>query len=143
MLGSFPAAGPLASPGLHLLRVGHLGRDGCRPATGPFRPGRPARPRPITGRVRGSRPGRYWTWRGLAPVLAAAADLAAGPNRAYTGVSDDELIGVLTAWQRTDAWAAAGWLSAAAELIRALSGHRACPCGACRGPATVGQVLRG
>jgi hypothetical protein len=44
--------------------------------------------------------------------------LAAGPNRAYPGVSDDELIGVLTAWQRTESWAAAGRLSAAAELIR-------------------------
>jgi hypothetical protein len=52
------------------------------------------------------------------PVLAAAADVAAGPTRAYTGVSDDELVGVLTAWQRTESWAAAGRLSAAAELIR-------------------------
>jgi len=52
------------------------------------------------------------------PVLAAAADVAAGPGRAYTGVSDDELVGVLTAWQRTESWAAAGRLSAAAELIR-------------------------
>ena len=52
------------------------------------------------------------------PVLAAAADVAAGPSRAYTGVSDDELVGVLTAWQRTESWAAAGRLSAAAELIR-------------------------
>jgi hypothetical protein len=51
-------------------------------------------------------------------VLAAAADVAAGPTRAYTGVSDDELVGVLTAWQRTESWAAAGRLSAAAELIR-------------------------
>ena len=52
------------------------------------------------------------------PVLATAADVAAGPSRAYTGVSDDELVGVLTAWQRTESWAAAGRLSAAAELIR-------------------------
>ena len=52
------------------------------------------------------------------PVLATAADVAAGPSRTYTGVSDDELIGVLTAWQRTESWAAAGRLSAAAELIR-------------------------
>jgi hypothetical protein len=52
------------------------------------------------------------------PALAAAADTAAGPDRAYAGVSDDELIGVLTAWQRTESWAAAGRLSAAAELAR-------------------------
>ena len=68
------------------------------------------------------------------PVLAAAADVAAGPNRAYTGVSDDELVGVLTAWQRTESWAAAGRLSAAAELIRrrpatgrARAGHAGVP----------------
>ena len=52
------------------------------------------------------------------PVLATAADVAAGPSRGYAGVSDDELVGVLTAWQRTESWAAAGRLSAAAELIR-------------------------
>ena len=68
------------------------------------------------------------------PALAAAADLAGGPDRAYTGVSDDELIGVLTAWQRTESWAAAGRLSAAAELIRrrpatgrARAGHAGVP----------------
>ena len=52
------------------------------------------------------------------PGLAGAADAAAGPDRGYAGVSDDELVGVLTAWQRTESWAAAGRLSAAAELIR-------------------------
>ena len=68
------------------------------------------------------------------PVLAAAADVAAGPGRAYTGVSDDELVGVLTAWQRTESWAAAGRLSAAAELVRrrpatgrARAGHAGVP----------------
>ena len=68
------------------------------------------------------------------PVLAAAADVAAGPSRAYTGVSDDELVGILTAWQRTESWAAAGRLSAAAELIRrrpatgrARAGHAGVP----------------
>ncbi len=68
------------------------------------------------------------------PVLAAAADVAAGPRHAYTGVSDDELVGILTAWQRTESWAAAGRLSAAAELIRrrpatgrARAGHAGVP----------------
>ena len=67
-------------------------------------------------------------------MLAAAADVAAGPSRAYTGVSDDELVGILTAWQRTESWAAAGRLSAAAELIRrrpatgrARAGHAGVP----------------
>ena len=50
--------------------------------------------------------------------MAGAADTAAGPDRGYAGVGDDELIGVLTAWQRTESWAAAGRLSAAAELAR-------------------------
>ena len=68
------------------------------------------------------------------PVLAAAADVAAGPSRGYAGVSDDELVGVLMAWQRTESWAAAGRLSAAAELVRrrpatgrARAGHAGVP----------------
>ena len=68
------------------------------------------------------------------PALAGAADTAAGPGRGYAGVSDDELIGVLTAWQRTESWAAAGRLSAAAELVRrrpatgrARAGHTGVP----------------
>ncbi len=52
------------------------------------------------------------------PTLAGAADTAAGPDRGYAGISDEELIGVLTAWQRTESWAAAGGLSATAELAR-------------------------
>ena len=117
MLGSSPAAGPLTSPGLHRLPVGRPGPDGRRPGTLLLRPRPgpgPSDNRPGVGFASGemldsARPG---------PVLAAAADVAAGPSRAYTGVSDDELVGVLTAWQRTESWAAAGRLSAAAELIR-------------------------
>ena len=75
MLGSFPAAGPLASPGLHLLRVGQLGPDGCRPGTRLFQAGAPgAAPsdnRPGAGFASGevldvARPG---------PALAAAAGI--------------------------------------------------------------------
>ena len=66
MLGSSPAAGPLAGPGLHRLRVDHLGPDGRRPGTLLFGPARPGRDRPMTGRVRGSRPGRCWTAPGRA-----------------------------------------------------------------------------
>ena len=50
--------------------------------------------------------------------LAQAADAAAGPSRGYGDTSDDELIGVLGGWQRIESWAAAGRLSAVAELIR-------------------------
>jgi Domain of unknown function (DUF222) len=52
------------------------------------------------------------------PALAGFADAAAGSDRAYTDLDDDELIGTLTAWQKTEAWAASGKLSAVAELIR-------------------------
>jgi hypothetical protein len=55
------------------------------------------------------------------PALAGFADAAAsggtGVGRAYARLSDDELIGVLGGWRKTEAWAAAGRLSAVAELI--------------------------
>ena len=41
------------------------------------------------------------------PSLAASANAAAGPGWAYDQISDDELIGVLGSWQRTESWAAA------------------------------------
>jgi hypothetical protein len=49
------------------------------------------------------------------PVLAGLADRASqgGLGR----LDDDELIGVLSAWQRLGAWAAAGLLSATSELV--------------------------
>jgi len=56
------------------------------------------------------------------PALAGFAD-AAGSDRAYTDLDDDELIGTLTAWQKTEAWAASGKLSAVAELIRRRPGE--------------------
>ena len=52
------------------------------------------------------------------PVLAGFADAVSGTGQGYAGISDDELIGVLIAWQKTESWAAAGKLSAVAELIR-------------------------
>ena len=57
------------------------------------------------------------------PALAGFADAAAGSDRAYTDLDDDELIGALTAWQKTEAWAASGKLSAVAELIRRRPGE--------------------
>ena len=65
------------------------------------------------------------------PSLAASANAAAGTGWAYDRISDDELIGVLGAWQRTESWAAAR-LSAVAELIRRR------PADACRDRATHG-----
>ena len=52
------------------------------------------------------------------PALAGFADDAAGNDRSYTDLNDDELIGTLVGWQKTEAWAASGRLSAVAELIR-------------------------
>lgn len=50
--------------------------------------------------------------------LAAFADEAAGPGDSYESASDDELVGVLSAWDRVEAHAAARKHAAAAELIR-------------------------
>ena len=52
------------------------------------------------------------------PALAGFADAVTGTGQGYAGINDDELIGVLIAWQKTESWAAAGKLSAVAELIR-------------------------
>jgi Domain of unknown function (DUF222) len=51
-------------------------------------------------------------------ALAGFADEVTGTEQGFAGVDDDALIGVLVAWQKTEAWAAAGRLSAVAELIR-------------------------
>ncbi len=67
------------------------------------------------------------------PDLVLLADAAAGRDDRYQGASDDELIGVLCAWDRLEAHMAARKLAAAAELIRrrpepgcALAGARLC-----------------
>ena len=52
------------------------------------------------------------------PELAAFADLAAGDDDRYEGSSDDELIGVLSAWDRVEAHAWARKFAAMAELIQ-------------------------
>ena len=46
------------------------------------------------------------------------AGQAAGHDDRYEGASDDELIGVLCAWDRLEAHMAARKLAAVAELIR-------------------------
>ena len=48
------------------------------------------------------------------PVLARSLEAATGAGHA--NLDDDELIGVLAGWAKTEAWAAAGRLAAAAEL---------------------------
>jgi len=50
--------------------------------------------------------------------LAVAADAAAGDGDQFTGVSDAELLGVVCAWDRVEAHAAARKLAAVAEVYR-------------------------
>jgi len=50
--------------------------------------------------------------------LAVAADAAAGEDGGFAGVSEAELVGVLAAWDRVEAHAAARKLAVAAELAR-------------------------
>jgi hypothetical protein len=52
------------------------------------------------------------------PDLAVLADRAAGDDDSFQGASDDELIGVLCAWDRLESHAAARKLAAIAELSR-------------------------
>ena len=50
--------------------------------------------------------------------LAQFADEAAGADDSFAGASDDELLGVLRAWDRVEAHAAARKFAAVAELMR-------------------------
>src|SRR5689334_10385265 len=52
------------------------------------------------------------------PQLAVAADAAAGEDGGFAGVSEAELVGVVCAWDRVEAHAAARKLAAIAELAR-------------------------
>ena len=73
------------------------------------------------------------------PDLAMLADAAAGRDDTYDGASDDELIGVLCAWDRLEAHMAARKLAAAAELIRRRP-EPGCPLeGQARMPAACGE----
>ena len=51
-------------------------------------------------------------------ALAVAADAAAGEDGGFAGVSEAELVGVLCAWDRVEAHAAARKLAVSAELAR-------------------------
>ena len=51
-------------------------------------------------------------------ALAVAADAAAGEDGGFAGVSEAELVGVVCAWDRVEAHAAARKLAAIAELAR-------------------------
>jgi hypothetical protein len=62
--------------------------------------------------------GRLLDVMAAGPDLAVLADRAAGDGDSYQGASDDELTGVLCAWDRLEAHMAARKLAAVAELAR-------------------------
>ena len=84
-------------------------------------PGQPGSARPLA-RESSSAAAAFGTGQMLdvmpaCPDLAVLADRAAGGD-SYAGASDDELIGVLCAWDRLEAHMAARKLAAVAELAR-------------------------
>ena len=60
--------------------------------------------------------GHTFDTSGPGPSLAGALDAATSSTDGHKNLDDDELIGVLAGWARTEAWAAAGRLAAVAEL---------------------------
>ena len=66
-------------------------------------------------RVRGGEPARCAAGGG---TLAFFAELAAGEDGRYAGASDNELDGVISAWDRVEAYACARKHAAVAEFIR-------------------------
>ena len=80
-----------------------------------------------TGMLMDTMPGR--------PELAGFADEAAGADDRFDGVSDDEVLGVLCAWDRVEAHAAARKHAAVAELIRRRPAPGYAPEGPTRMPA--------
>jgi hypothetical protein len=68
------------------------------------------------------------------PGLALSADAVAGDDDSYQGVSDDELLGVLSAWDRLEAHMAARKLAVVAELYRRNPGNDGQPAGPGRMP---------
>ena len=72
-----------------------------------------------------------WMSRRAAPRWRSFLEDAAGEDDRYAGASDDELAGVICAWDRVEANASAGKHAAVAELIR----RRAAPGCALAGPA--------
>ena len=68
-------------------------------------------------------------------VLMSFADDAAGADDTYPGVTDDELIGAICAWDRVQSHAGARKHAAAAELIRRRPAPGCAPEGPARMPA--------
>ena len=86
---------------------------------GPGMPGSARRfPGVCAGRAAGFGSGRELDTAPGGAVLALFADEAAGGDDGYRGASEDELVGVICAWDRAEAYMAARKHAAVAELIR-------------------------
>ena len=90
--------------------------------TGRRGPGQPGSARVFPGRssspAAGFGPGMPLDVLPGCAALAVAADAAAGEDGRFAGVSEAELVGVLCAWDRVEAHAAARKLAVSAELAR-------------------------
>src|SRR3984957_10455603 len=72
-------------------------------------------------------------------VLGQLAGDAAGPGDRYPGASDDELQGVIAAWDRVEAYASSRKHAAAAELIRRRPAEGCVPAGPGQMPEAVDE----
>ena len=72
-------------------------------------------------------------------ALAGFAEDVAGPDGRCAGASDDELVGVLRAWDRLESWTAARKLAVVAELIRRRPAPGCSPAGPGAMPAGWGK----
>jgi hypothetical protein len=112
-----------ARAAVHAVRLGGTGALALAAAAlGRRGPGQPGSAHTFPGEYPGPAAG-FATGRPLdtAPgcaALASFAEDAAGDGDRYDGVSDDELVGVIGAWDRVEAHAAARKHAAVAELIR-------------------------
>ncbi len=115
-------------------RLGEIGALGAIGAArrGPGQPGSARRfPGEYPGRAAQFATGMLMDTMPGRPELAGFADEAAGAQDSFDGASDDEVLGVLCAWDRLEAHMASRKYAAAAELIR----RRPAPNCAPEGPA--------
>ena len=104
-------------------RAARLGLPGGQPIPlgrrGPGQPGSARRsPREYLSRAAGFAAGMLLDVMPGCGALAGFAAEAAGDDDRYDGASDDEVAGVISAWDRVEAYASARKHAAVAELIR-------------------------
>jgi hypothetical protein len=112
-------------------------------AAGRRGPGMPGSARSVPG-VYASRASGFASGKPLdtAPgclTLASFAEVAAGEDDRYRGASDDELVGVICAWDRSEAYVSARKHAAVAEFIRRRPAQGCVPAGPARMPEAVDE----